>query len=115
MLACSRGRSRLFRNNVGQYKDKAGNWIRYGVCNPGGADLIGWTRVTITPEHVGRTLAIFTALEVKGPRGKLTNEQKMFLDMVFMAGGIADMVRSAEDAEKILSKGVDTAVHRGIV
>ena len=107
MLACSKGRSRLFRNNVGQYQDKQGNWVRYGLGNPGGSDLIGWNQVIITPEHVGKTLAVFTALEVKTPRGILTFGQRRFLSMVHEAGGIADVVRSPEDAQIVISEGVD--------
>jgi len=102
LLTCSRGNTRLFRNNVGQYQDKAGNWIRYGVCNPGGSDLIGWQQVLIKPEHIGRTLAVFTAIEVKALHGKLTAEQTLFLNMVELAGGISGMARSAEEAERIV-------------
>jgi len=103
MLKCSRGASRLFRNNVGQYKTDEGDWVRYGVCNPGGSDLIGWTQVLITPDHVGKTLAVFTALEVKAKRGKTTTNQLAFISMVKMAGGIADVVRSEDDAERVLT------------
>lgn len=114
LLRCSRGLSRLYRNNVGQLIDKAGNHVRYGLCNPGGSDLIGWRSITITPEHVGMTIAQFTALEVKNLTGKATPDQLRFGAIVAKAGGLFAVVRSADEAEKILSSpltGVDKTEH----
>lgn len=103
MLACSRGNSRLWRNNCGQLQDKDGRWIRYGIANPGGADLIGWTSVTVTPEMIGKRIALFTALEVKGPKGRATKEQEAFIANVKRSGGIAGIVRSADEAISLLT------------
>ena len=92
----------LFRNQSGAYK--AGNtYIRYGIANPGGADLIGWTQITVTPDMVGRKVAVFCALEVKTPRGRTTKEQELFISAVRNAGGIAEIVRSEEEAEKTVA------------
>jgi len=102
MLACSRGRSRLWRNNVGALRDAEGKWLRFGIANPGGSDLIGLHSLTITPEHIGRTFAIFVALEVKGKGGKVTKEQQLFIDLVQSFGGIAGVVRTVEQAEDML-------------
>ena len=84
----------LFRNNVGsvQVTDcrcPVKRVIRYGVCNPGGSDLIGWRPVIVAPEMVGKPAAIFTAVETKFGRGKLTDGQRNFLEHVRLAGGIA--------------------------
>ena len=106
LLRCSRGASRLFRNNVGTYQDKAGNWIRYGVGGPGASDLLGWRQVVITPDMVGTTIAQFTAIEVKQPGKQLTDLQVRFGRMVTAAGGIFGVAHSAEEAESII-KGVD--------
>jgi ribosomal protein S19 len=38
--------------------------VQFGLCK-GSADLIGWKRVTVTPEMVGSTVAVFTSIEVK--------------------------------------------------
>jgi hypothetical protein len=103
LLACSRGRSRLWRNNVGQFQDARGNWIRYGIANPGGSDLIGWNSVTITPDMVGRRVAIFAALEVKSKTGRIRAEQQAFVDNVKKSGGIAGVVRSVEEAKSLLT------------
>ena len=64
---------RLFRNNVGVLEDKTGRPVRYGLGNDSKAlnkrlktaDLIGWRRVTIGPEHVGRLFAQFVSRECK--------------------------------------------------
>lgn len=104
-LALSAAGSVAFRNNIGQYIDpKTGRPIRYGVCNPGGSDLIGWTPVTITADMVGKTLAVFTACEVKTPTGKPSSDQLNFIAQVLRAGGFAGIARSSSDALHIIHK-----------
>ena len=84
--------ARLFRNNVGMI-----NGVQFGLC-VGSSDLIGFQSVTITPEMVGQKIAIFTALEVKTPKGKPTPEQIAFIDCVRKFGGISGIVKSVDDA-----------------
>lgn len=103
VMALGVGVVRLFRNNVGALQDRGGQWIRYGVCNPGGSDILGWKSVTITPDMVGRKLAVFVALECKGDNGRLTIDQRLFLNAVTKAGGIGAEVRSDDDAREALS------------
>lgn len=119
--ACGRGEVRLFRQNVGRgwvgnstpFRSRqtitveAGDVLvrkarplHAGLC-PGSSDLIGWRTVEITPEMVGRRLAVFVALEVKD-KGGLTDEQGRFLQVLGDAGGIAAEVRSVADAEAAL-------------
>ena len=87
----------LFRNNVGESIDaKSGRRIRYGLCR-GSSDLIGWTPVTITADHVGSVIAQFTAIEVKTPTGRVRPEQQQFIAVVSAAGGRALIARSPED------------------
>ncbi len=88
MLSLTADGFRVFRNNVGVLQDAEGRYIRYGVCNPGGSDLIGWKTVEVTPEMVGKRVAVFTAVECKY-KGRLTPEQITFLGAVSKAGGIA--------------------------
>lgn len=90
-----------FRNNVGAYKTEAGHYVRYGVGESGGSDLICATPVTITQEMVGQTLAVFTAIEVKTPTGKPTDKQLAFIEAIKRIGGYAGIARSAKDALKI--------------
>lgn len=64
---------RLFRNNVGQLLDATGRPVRYGLANDSkamnetikSADLIGWRRVLIGPQHVGHVVAQFVSREIK--------------------------------------------------
>ena len=62
----------------------------------GTLDFIGWRTITVTPEMVGRKIAVFTAVEGKSADGILTPEQAHFLKMVRLAGGIAFVVRSED-------------------
>jgi hypothetical protein len=103
-LAVSHGNTRLFRNNTGTLKDQNGRPVQFGLCK-GSADLIGWKRVTITPEMVGSTVAVFTSIEVKTATGRLRPEQQQWLDAVQAAGGIAGVARSVEDAQRIMAAG----------
>ncbi len=84
---------RLFRNNVGLTPaDPAGRRVRYGLCR-GSSDLVGWLPTTVTQDDVGRTLAVFAAVEVKTPEGLLSVTQRRFLAAVQAAGGVALVVR----------------------
>ena len=111
---------RLFRNNVGVgwagivFKPTQEVTVRisetdvvirdarplHAGLGPGTSDLIGWTPVKITPDMVGLTLAIFTASEVKSPYGRLTTQQKNYIEAVQLAGGIAVCAKSIEDFER---------------
>lgn len=121
MVKASELTHRLFRNNVGQAW--AGQQVRvskpsmvmvrpgdiilrnampinFGLCK-GSSDTIGWRSIEITPEMVGKRFAQFAACEVKD-KGHPTNEQRAFMTAVQVAGGWAEVARSAEEyAEKI--------------
>ena len=95
----------LWRNECGQvnYRDKQGQqrFVRYGLCK-GSADLIGIRPVLITPEMVGTTIGQFVGREVKTERGRPSELQVMFLDLINRNGGIGAIVKSAEEAEEVL-------------
>lgn len=75
----------LFRNNCGTAEIR-GRRIKFGVGNPGGADLIGlWN---------GR----FIAIEIKTPDGKQSTDQRKFQQLVESKGGEYVILRSVEDA-----------------
>ena len=97
-LALSQNGCRVFRNNCGALKDRDGRLVRYGVANPGGSDLLGWKSIEITPEMVGRKVAVFLAIECKGERGRATAEQINFIERVKEAGGLAGIARTPDDA-----------------
>jgi hypothetical protein len=89
MLEASRLGHRLWRNNNGVAFHKDGSVVRYGVAGNGAADLLGFTVVEITPDMVGRKVAVFTAVEAKTGKQKPRKDQQDFLDMVRRKGGIA--------------------------
>jgi len=64
--------------------------ITAGLCK-GSSDLIG-----IAP--CGR----FLAVEVKTPRGRVSAEQRTFIDAVNAAGGIAGVCRSVDEALELI-------------
>lgn len=102
-LSCSNGSTRLFRNNVGLAYTSTGQPIKFGLCK-GSSDLIGWQTKTITPDMVGKQIAVFTALEVKTDTGKPSKQQSAFINAVRQAGGIAGIVRSIEDTNGLLQQ-----------
>jgi hypothetical protein len=86
---------------VGSLPDpKTGRPVQFGLAR-GSADLIGWRTVEVTPDMVGQRLAVFTSIEVKTPTGRLTPQQRNWLDAVLKAGGIAGVARSVADALQI--------------
>ncbi len=94
----AQGKSRLYRNNSG-----VKGHVRFGLVK-GASDIIGWRSVEIGEDMIGKRVAIFTALEVKGPKGKVTPEQAQFLASVCSAGGIAATVQSLEEAQDTLQR-----------
>lgn len=91
----------LFRNNVGACTDQHGRLVRYGLL-PGSADCIGWMPYTVTATDVGRTLAIFASVEFKATRGVLRPDQRVWLDQVQRAGGLATVARPPMTWDEIL-------------
>jgi len=68
----------------------------------GTSDLIGFTPIKITPEMVGQTIAVFTAIEVKEPDEKPRKDQIDFINIIKSSGGLAGSAETVEDALKIL-------------
>lgn len=115
--------SRIFRNNVGlgwsgSIKHKVmtpmkvilnrgdvvlsnARPVRFGLCE-GSSDKIGWTQITITPEMVGKKIAVFTAIEEKSKKGKASQVQKNFLGVVSNCGGIAAIAKSLDDLKSAI-------------
>lgn len=108
LIRASQLGARLFRNQVGVYKLHDGRWLTSGLC-VSSSDLIGWTPIVITPEMIGRTLAVFTAVEGKRPKKNATDKQADFISAVVAAGGIAGVARSVEDVEYLIQEGPHAA------
>lgn len=108
---------RLFRNNrgvawmgdvvsrqTGFVTLRNARLVEFGLVT-GASDLIGPVQITITAADVGRTVALFGAAEVKRPGVKVPEHQQRFVDFVRGFGGIADVVRSPEDALRLVGGG----------
>lgn len=78
-----------------------GRPLHAGLCE-GSSDVIGWTEKTITPDMVGKKVAVFTALEVKTESGRASSAQLNFISRVRQAGGIAGIARSPEEARNLI-------------
>jgi hypothetical protein len=76
---------------------------------PGFADTFGWVPVTITPDMVGKTFAMFIGLEIKTQTGAVRDNQIAFVNAVNRAGGRAGFARSVEDARDII-RGNDACI-----
>ena len=120
-LDASRVGARLFRNNVGSgwvgriVGNKADTItllnprpLHAGLCK-GSSDLIGWTPVVVTPEMVGKTVAVFTAIEGKTKGVRTTLEQSSFLTAVTDAGGIGSVLREGAQVKDLLRPGFNKA------
>lgn len=116
MLSLSEAGCIVWRNNtagayVGKLLHKAGDQVtlgnahlvQFGLCK-GSSDLICMTPVTITPDMVGQTVGVFTAVEVKTKTGRVSPEQLQFIEAVRAAGGIAGLARSPADALELLPR-----------
>lgn len=115
-LAMARMGATMWRNNTGACTDDSGRLIRYGLCNDSAqmnaqiksSDLVGIVPITVQPHHVGRTFAIFAAVECKRPGWHLTpgdkrgQAQKRFIDIVQGNGGIGGFATGPEDLAGIL-------------
>ncbi len=109
-LEAARQGTPLLRNNSGACVDQTGRMIRYGLGNDSArinktfksSDLIGIWPVRIGPEHVGQTLGVFTAIEVKrpgwrGPENDRDRAQAAFGQWVTDHGGLFRFATSIED------------------
>lgn len=106
LLEFSRGDTRLMRANVGQAW--VGKIVRqdarsitlspYRVFHghrEGVLDLIGWSGPG----------AVFTAIDGKVGRDRLTPAQQTFIELVLRCGGKAGEARSVDDARRIITLG----------
>ncbi len=75
----------LFRNAVGFM-----NGFSFGL-SPGSSDEIGYKETIITPDLIGKKVAIFQAIEIKTLTDKISCEQIIFYLNVKIAGGIAQV------------------------
>jgi hypothetical protein len=91
MIALSNDGHFVSRANVGLFFTQDGRPIRSGLP-VGFSDLFGHRRDDAKAFY----------LEVKTPTGKVSTEQMAFINAMKIRGAIAGVVRSIEDAQKLL-------------
>lgn len=89
---------RMFRTNSGMAW--AGKSVRKGDITliknarpfhgmpEGWPDITGFESIIITPDMIGQKIAVFSVVEVKTGRLKLSDEQNKFKDLIQRMGGI---------------------------
>lgn len=91
---------KLMRDQSGLFRSPTGD-ERIKVGFTGRSDTSGPMTVTITPEMVGKKIAIATFVETKRLKGgRLSDPQKYFLEDMTRRGAFACFVRSLEELEQ---------------
>ena len=67
-------------------------------------DLFGFRTVEITPEMVGKKLAVFAFIEVKKPGGRTSKAQEKMHTFLRNAGAVGSVARSAKEAIELLQQ-----------
>lgn len=81
-LEASRKNVLLFRNQVGAFKNDAGQFVRFGLANDStrqnealkSGDWIGIRKILIQPHHVGNVLGQFVSREIKRAGWRYTGQ-----------------------------------------
>lgn len=100
------GQSKVFHKktevivNAGDVVIKQGRAFNAGLCK-GSSDFIGFKSVEITPEMVGKTVAVFIASEIKTKSGRTSPDQVLFLNMVNKFGGIGFIATDENEAVEL--------------
>jgi hypothetical protein len=103
-------------NNRGGYYSKQGGYISYGLPPPPrgrveakdemkGSDRIGFREVVITPDMVGRTIAVFTGIELKTENDRLAPGQIRFHNFLLEHGAISEVWKALPSGEIEIIKG----------
>lgn len=115
LLAGSAEGATLFRHNVGLgWSGKLINHTPertilanarplHAGLQKGAGDLIGWQTMTITPDMIGKKVAVFVSIEAKTKTGKPSPEQVNWIGALRRAGGLAGIARDEAEAIQILN------------
>lgn len=105
-----------WRNNRGtaMLKDK---FIRFGIPEPKGhetdddykgSDRIGFEQVTITPDMVGKTVAVFKGIEIKGRGDRLKEGQRRWHSFLIEHGALSEIWLEQKDGTiKVVKDKID--------
>lgn len=115
MLETEDVNTRVFRNNVGAawqgsnftIRDRRliegkARYVVYGLA-PGSSDLVAVRSIEITPDMVGKRIAVAGFIETKVDGQTTTTEQKNFLKMGYRLGAITAVATTVEEARNALT------------
>lgn len=110
-LEASKIGCRLFRNNRGLFYTLNGDKTRAGLEADGASDLIGFAPVTITPDMVGKTLAVLLVAETKKstwkkPSTDTERQQEKFINFINKSGGIGFFINDPQALKKSVDEGI---------
>jgi hypothetical protein len=91
----------IIKKDDGSFAVKKGSLVRFGLLT-GSGDYIGWKPTVITPDMVGKTVAVFQSIEVKTLRDRLSAEQRKWNRAVARDGGIAQVWHETLDGIEVL-------------
>lgn len=80
--------------------------VTFGL-EPGSQDLFGWVTVTVTPEMVGKQIAVVAGIEVKRPGKKPEPAQVRWAKNMAEMGAICIVATSAQEALDELRKKIE--------
>ncbi len=75
-----------------------------GLAFPLILDEIGYLPVVITPDMIGRKVAVLLVVEDKTKTGVVEDHQQEAIDVLREAGAIVGVSRSVEDSERLLAE-----------
>lgn len=118
LLRANQYGSKLYCNNSGTAYTDNNRPVFFGLGNDGKKktgdirtpDDVGFTPITITPEMVGKTVAVFTAIDSKKAGFTVKNNyninsreygQNKFFQIVIKYGGIAGFACNAQQVDDI--------------
>ena len=87
-IACSP--KKIHKLKGSGYKVDDGYPMHFGL-QTGSGDKIGWETVEVTPDMVGKKIAIFQSIEIKTEHDRLSKVQRAWNKAVQIAGGIVQV------------------------
>lgn len=94
----------VFRQQSGVFRSMTDpdRVVRVGL--PGMADAGAIVRVRITPDMVGKEVGIAVQAEYKTATGRQAEDQRTWADAVRRAGGVYELVRSADQMVDLVDR-----------
>ena len=102
-----------WKNNRGWAFTK-GAYIRYGIptptgnkekdSDPKGGDRIGFREIEITPDMVGKKIAVFTNIEIKTVNDRLKSGQTWWHNFVLEHGGFSEVWKENKNGVIVVTK-----------